>query len=116
MLKTAFKFLDKVTPRISAKLNASLRGRFLEKINNLDRFRAFFFGVAEEHRGKGVEVVIMDEMLNEVARRNNVKYLNASWILESNTTMVKLMKNVLSEYDFTIQKFDIYQYEVHKNL
>lgn len=55
--------------------------------------RLMIMGVVEEHRGRGIEALLMFETL-QAAIKNGYQSLESSWILENNDMMNRIVSNI----------------------
>ena len=75
----------------------------------ITRLRLMLFGVLEQHRGKGVEALLMLETL-KAALASRYPTLELSWILESNMPVHHLITGVGAAYGIRVhRRYRIYQ-------
>ncbi len=74
--------------------------------------RLMIMGVVEEHRGRGIESLLMFETL-KAAVENGYQSIEMSWILESNDMMNRIVANVGQPYGAHVYRtYRIYQMPV----
>jgi GNAT superfamily N-acetyltransferase len=74
--------------------------------------RLMIMGVVEEHRGRGIETLLMFETL-KAAVENGYQSTEMSWILENNDMMNRIVANVGEPYGAHVYRtYRIYQMPV----
>jgi len=80
-------------------------------LNNLGkgRFRAFFMGVHPNFRRRGLESILIHEMLNNTAKKHCIKELSVCWILESNNKVINIINNLFYSLGFNKKTYRLYK-------
>ena len=74
--------------------------------------RLMILGVIQEHRGRGIEALVLFETL-KAAGENGYQTIEMSWILEDNETMHRIVVNAAQPYGVHVYRtYRIYQMPV----
>ncbi|HHW59753.1 MAG: hypothetical protein WBH58_05065 [Bacteroidales bacterium] len=67
--------------------------KLLYYFNKIDTYRVILFGIIEEYRKKGIDVIFYLKSL-ETAKKRNIFQGEASWILENNIQMNNILESI----------------------
>ncbi|MGB3841782.1 MAG: hypothetical protein WBL11_05020 [Bacteroidales bacterium] len=67
--------------------------KLLYYFNKIDTYRVILFGIIEDYRKKGIEVIFYLKSL-ETAKKRNIFQGEASWILENNIQMNNILESI----------------------
>jgi GNAT superfamily N-acetyltransferase len=78
----------------------------------VDQARLMILGVVEEHRGRGIESLLIFETF-KAAIQNGYQGMEMSWILENNDMMNRVVQNLGDAYGaYAYRTYRIYQMPV----